>query len=75
MSDPIYYRTAKRLAEEFGAQTVVLISVSPSGLIHTGAYGPHGDAIAVAAMDVALDIVHPPRKVRGHMIGEEGTSR
>jgi len=71
MTNPDYSRAARELAERFGCSDVAIVFVGQSGLIHTGAYGPVADMIAVRAMDAALDVVHPPRPVRGHMLGEE----
>jgi len=71
MTNPEYQRAARELAERFGCTDIAIVFVGRSGLIHTGAHGRHGEAIAVKAMDAALDILHPRRPLVGRIIGEE----
>lgn len=62
MTDPIYARAATRLREELQAETVVVISVGRSGLIHTGQAGAGGEALAAALLDRALDVTAPAKE-------------
>jgi hypothetical protein len=73
MTNPIYRRTALKLAVDLYAETVVLLVVGRSGVIHTGSCGPGGEEIAAGALDVALDVLHPRAPVPG-VVGEgDGT--